>query len=90
MLVELAQQAAHNNANNDKDIPMPNITTNEVQALARIAGIEIADDRAGTAAARLGSVLEALDELPADALAAAEPAITFAPYADDASEVDDE
>lgn len=59
---------------------MPNITTNEIQALALIAGIEIGDDRAETVAARLGSVLEAIEEIPADALAAVEPAITFAPY----------
>ncbi|MCY3638084.1 MAG: hypothetical protein OXG80_03195 [Chloroflexi bacterium] len=70
---------------------MPSITKEEIQALARIAGITIADDeRAETIAARLGSVLEAMDEFPADALAAAEPAIAFAPYADDASEADDE
>ena len=59
---------------------MPNITANEIYALAIIAGIEIADDRAETVAARLGSVVEAIDEIPADALASAEPAITFAPY----------
>ena len=69
---------------------MPNITPTELQALARIAGIAIADDRTEPIAARLGSVLEALDEFPADALAAAEPAIAFVPYADDASEADDE
>lgn len=70
---------------------MPNITSTEIQALAQIAGIEILDDgRAETIAARLGSVLDALDELPADALAAAEPAITFVPYAAEASEADDE
>lgn len=59
---------------------MPNITTNEIQALAQIAGIDIAHDRAETVAARLASVLEALDQIPSDALASAEPAITFAPY----------
>lgn len=60
---------------------MPDITKEEIYALALIAGLEIADDtRAETIAARLGSVLEALDEIPADILASAEPAITFAPY----------
>lgn len=69
---------------------MPNITANEINALASIAGIAIAEDRAEPIAARLASVLDALDEFPANALAAAEPAITFAPYADDASEADNE
>ena len=59
---------------------MPNITPHEIHALALIAGIEIADDRAEAIAPRLQAVLDALDELPADALAAVEPAITFAPY----------
>lgn len=60
---------------------MPKITTEEIYALALIAGIEIADDtRAETIAARLGSVLEAIEEIPSNALASAEPAITFAPY----------
>ena len=59
---------------------MPKITTEEIYALALIAGIEISEDRADTIAARLGSVLEAIDEIPSDALASAEPAITFAPY----------
>ena len=59
---------------------MPKITTEEIYALALIAGIEIGEDRADTIAARLGSVLQAIDEIPSDALASAEPAITFAPY----------
>lgn len=59
---------------------MPNISREEIYALALIAGIEIADDRAESIAARLESVLEAIDEIPSDALASAEPAITFAPY----------
>ena len=63
-----------------EDNPMPNITPREIHALALIAGIEIADDRAETIAPRLQAVLDALDEIPADALASAEPAITFAPY----------
>ena len=65
---------------------MPNITAHEVQALAVIAGLEIADDRAETIAPRLQAVLEALDELPTDALAAVEPAIAFAPYEEAADE----
>ena len=59
---------------------MPNITKTEIHALALIAGIDIADDRAEAIAPRLEAVIDALDELPADALAAVEPAITFAPY----------
>ena len=60
---------------------MPNITPDHIQALAQIAGITVTDDeRAQAIAARLASVLEALDEIPADTLASAEPAITFAPY----------
>ncbi len=59
---------------------MPNITAEEIYALALIAGLDIGEDRAETIAARLGSVLEALDEIPAEALASVEPAITFAPY----------
>lgn len=59
---------------------MPNITSTEIQALALIAGLDIAADRADTIAPRLQAILEALDEIPADALASVEPAITFAPY----------
>ncbi len=59
---------------------MPNITKTEIYALALIAGIEIAADRAETIAPRLEAVLDALDELPSDTLASVEPAITFAPY----------
>ena len=59
---------------------MPNITKTEIYALALIAGLDIADDRVETIAPRLEAVLEALDEMPADALASVEPAITFAPY----------
>ena len=59
---------------------MPNITPAQIQSLAQIARLQIADDRAQTIATRLQAVLDALDELPADALAAAEPAITFAPH----------
>ena len=59
---------------------MPNITSHQIQTLARIAGLRIAADRAETIAPRLQAVIEALDELPSDALASVEPAITFAPY----------
>ena len=60
---------------------MPNITKEEIYVLALIAGLEIDDDtRAESIAARLASVLEAIDEMPSDALASVEPAITFAPY----------
>ena len=59
---------------------MPDITKDEIYALALIAGLEIGEDRADTIAARLGSVVEAIDEIPTDALASVEPAITFAPY----------
>ena len=59
---------------------MSNISKDEICALAQIAGLDIADDRAESIAARLASVLEALDEIPADTLTSAEPAITFAPY----------
>ena len=59
---------------------MPNIKAEEIYALAQIAGLEIGEDRADTIAARLGSVLESIEEIPADALASVEPALTFAPY----------
>lgn len=59
---------------------MPNISKEEIYALAHIAGLDMADDRADTIAARLQSVLDAIDEIPADVLASAEPAITFKPY----------
>ena len=59
---------------------MPNLTPAQIQSLAQIARLHIAPDRAQTIAPRLQAVLEALDELPADALAAAEPAITFTPH----------
>ena len=60
--------------------PMPTITPRQIHKLADIAGIQLDDARAETIAARLESMLEALDEIPADALASVEPAITFAPY----------
>ena len=59
---------------------MPDITIEQVHELTRIAGFQVDDTRAESIAARLASVLEALDEIPADALASVEPAITFAPY----------
>ncbi len=60
--------------------PMPTITPRQIHELADIAGLQLDDARAETIAARLESMLEALDEIPADALASVEPAITFAPY----------
>ena len=59
---------------------MPDITREQVHELTRIAGFRVDDTRAESIAARLASVLEALDEIPSDALASVEPAITFAPY----------
>ena len=59
---------------------MPDITKEQVHELTRIAGFQVDDTRAESIAARLASVLEALNEIPADALASVEPAITFAPY----------
>ena len=62
---------------------MPNLTAQQIQTLAQIAGLDIDDDRAETIAPRLQAVLDALHELgekSADALASAEPAITFAPH----------
>ena len=38
---------------------MPNITPNEIHALALIAGLDIADDRAEAIAPRLQAVLDA-------------------------------
>ena len=58
---------------------MPDITKEQVHQLTRIAGFQVDDTRAESIAARLASVLEALDEIPSDALASVEPAITFAP-----------
>ena len=60
---------------------MSTVTPAHIHTLAQIAGIQIADDdRAQAIAARLASVLEAIDEIPSDALASVEPALTFAPY----------
>ena len=59
---------------------MPDVTKEQIHELAHIAGLQVDDTRAESIAARLASVLEALDEIPADALASVEPAITFAPY----------
>ena len=59
---------------------MPDITKEQVHELTRIAGFQVDDTRAESIAARLTSVLEALDEFPSDALVSVEPAITFAPY----------
>ena len=59
---------------------MPNLTSQEVQTLAAIARLEIADERAETIAPRLQAVLESLDKMPPDELASVEPALVFAPY----------
>ena len=59
---------------------MAEITKEQIHQLAGIAGLQVDDVRAESIAARLGSVLEAIDEIPSDALASVEPAITFAPY----------
>ena len=58
---------------------MPYLTKQQALQLAQIAGIPMDDQRAELAAARLGAALQALDQIPADALASAEPALTFAP-----------
>ena len=58
---------------------MPYLTKQQALQLAQIAGIPMDDQRAELAAARLGAALQALDEIPADALANAEPALTFTP-----------
>lgn len=60
---------------------MPNLEKYQVRQLAHIAGIDLDEQRAELVAARLGAVLNALAEIPADALAAVEPATTFAPLA---------
>ena len=43
---------------------MPDITKEQVHELTRIAGFQVDDTRAESIAARLASVLEALDEIP--------------------------
>ena len=58
---------------------MPYLTKQQALQLAQIAGIPMDDQRAELAAARLGAALQALDEIPADALASTEPALTFTP-----------
>jgi Asp-tRNA(Asn)/Glu-tRNA(Gln) amidotransferase C subunit len=57
---------------------MAELTKEQVYELARLAGLEMDDQRAETISSRLGAVLEELDEIPPDALAAVEPALTFA------------
>ena len=59
---------------------MAEITKEQIHLLAGIAGLQVDDVRAESIAARLGSVVEVIDEIPTDALASVEPAITFAPY----------
>ena len=60
---------------------MPTLEKYQVRQLAYIAGIDLDEQRAELVTARLGAVLNALSEIPADALAAVEPATTFAPLA---------
>ena len=60
---------------------MPTLEKYQVRQLAHIAGIDLDEQRAELVTARLGAVLNALAEIPADALAAVEPATTFAPLA---------
>ena len=67
---------------------MSDVSKEQVHELAQIAGIAVDDVRAESIAARLASVLQALNELPADALASVEPAIVFSPHEDAASEDD--
>ena len=56
---------------------MANLSREQVYELARLAGLELDDQRAETIAARLGSVLEELDEIPSEDLAEIEPAPIF-------------
>lgn len=67
---------------------MPTLEKYQVRQLAHIAGIDLDEQRAELVTARLGAVLNALSEIPADALAAVEPATTFAPLTpnDDSSQ----
>ena len=60
-------------------MPAPYLTKQQALQLARVAGIPMDDQRAELAAARLGAALQALDQIPAESLAATEPALTFAP-----------
>ena len=60
---------------------MPTLEKYQVRQLAYIAGIDLDEQRAELVTARLGAVLNALAEIPADALTAVEPATTFAPLA---------
>ncbi len=58
---------------------MTNLTREQVHELAKLAGLDIDDQRAETIAARLGAVLQELDEIPSEKLAGVEPAVTFDP-----------
>ncbi len=60
---------------------MPTLEKYQVRQLAHIAGLDLDEQRADLVAARLGAVLSALAEIPADALAAIEPATAFTPLA---------
>ena len=58
---------------------MADLTKEQVHELAKLTGLDIDDQRAETIAARLGAVLQELDEIPKDKLAEVEPAVTFNP-----------
>ena len=53
------------------------ITKDQVLQLARIAGLEVSDDRAQAIAARLGMVIEDLELIPDEAIADVEPLPIF-------------
>ena len=56
---------------------MVEISIEQVYELARLAGIELDDQRAEAVAARLGTVLTELAAIPDDTLADVEPSSTF-------------
>ena len=56
---------------------MNQLTTEEVQKLGGIVGLEIDDARAKTIASRLSGIIAELDEIPEDKLMSVEPAHVF-------------
>jgi Asp-tRNA(Asn)/Glu-tRNA(Gln) amidotransferase C subunit len=56
---------------------MASISREQVYQLARLAGLELDDQRADSIAERLRAVLDELDAIPAEALAEAEPSLVF-------------
>ena len=56
---------------------MADISREQVFELARLAGIELDDKRAGTIAARLSGVLGELDLIPDAATSEVEPLVVF-------------